>query len=190
MSVWERRLDTFQLLFSFLEPKLRIRFKYARCKTEEAGQVFAATRSSRGVGETPALGTWSPECDSLWHSFGSPVKHVPSQKAPDQSKLPLLPVQLLQGLHGLQVVLESPIVLLLFNLQQENAQNATLASANKSRDRNKFQRHQSRSLGKWQEIKVWWIVVRPSSRDQESWIHLNSVPSYLRDSWQWGIHKH
>lgn len=33
-------MDTFQLLFSFLEPELRIRFKYARCKTEEAGQVF------------------------------------------------------------------------------------------------------------------------------------------------------
>lgn len=117
MTVWKRHLDTFQLLFSFLEPELRIRFKYARYKTEEAGQLFAA------------LGTWSPECDSLRHSFGSPVKHVPSQKAPDQSKLPLLPVQLLQGLHGLQVVLESSVVLLLFNLQQENTQNATLVGA-------------------------------------------------------------
>lgn len=34
------------------------------------------------------------------------------------------------------------------------------------------------------------ISVRPSSRGQESWTRLNSVPSCLTDFWQWGIRKH
>lgn len=58
------------------------------------------------------------EVDSLWHSFGSPVEYIPSQDAPDQSKLSLLPAQLLQGLDHLLVVPECHVILPLFNLQQ------------------------------------------------------------------------
>lgn len=57
------------------------------------------------------------ELHSLWHGLGSPVEHIPSQDAPDQGKLSLLPAQLLHGLHRLLVIPESHVILPLFDLQ-------------------------------------------------------------------------
>lgn len=84
-----------------------------------SSKVVKAKRQMRwySSGSIIILACSKCEVDSLRHSFGSPVKDIPGQDATDQSELPLLPAQLVQGLDHLLVVLESHVVLPLLDLQ-------------------------------------------------------------------------